>query len=80
MRLVQIVGYLAQSETDPTFIVIRMKLNLNASKTLYLGLGVHKAETVTAILESHRDAEPRNYGSIVTTQHTLERTMRLFCV
>ncbi len=58
MRLVQTVGYLAQSETYPTSIIIRMKTNSDASKTLYLGLDVHKAETVIAILESHRDAEP----------------------
>ncbi len=53
-----------------------MKTNSSAPRTLYLGLDVHKAETVIAILESDRDAEPRHYGSIATTQHALERAMR----
>ena len=78
MCLIQIIGYLAHRETDPTSIVIRMKTNSDASKTLYLGLDVHKEETVIAILESDRDAQPRHYGSIATTQHSLERTMRFF--
>jgi len=54
----------------------RIKTNSNAPKTLYPGLDVDKAETVIAILESERDAEPRHYGSIATTQHALERAMR----
>ena len=53
-----------------------MKTNSDAPKTLYLGLDVHKAETVIAILESDRDAEPRHYGAITTSQHALERAMR----
>lgn len=53
-----------------------MKPNSSAPRTLYIGLDVHKAETVIAILESHREAEPRHYGSIATTQHALERTIR----
>ena len=53
-----------------------MKQNSNAPQTLYLGLDVHKEETVIATLESDRDAEPQHYGSIGTTQHALERTMR----
>lgn len=53
-----------------------MKTNSDAPQTLYLGLDVHKAETVIAILESDREAEPRHYGSIATTQHALERVMR----
>lgn len=53
-----------------------MKMNSNAPKTLYIGLDVHKAETVIAILESERDAEPRHYGSVSTSQHALERVMR----
>ena len=53
-----------------------MKTNSSAPQTLYLGLDVHKEETVIAILESERDAQPRHYGSIATTQHALERTMR----
>ena len=53
-----------------------MKTNSSAPQTLYLGLDVHKAETVIAILESDRDAEPRHYGSIATTQHAVERAMR----
>ncbi len=46
MRLVQTVGYLAHRETYPRSIVMRMKTHSDASKTLYLGLDVHKAETV----------------------------------
>lgn len=53
-----------------------MKPNSSAPQTLYLGLDVHKEETVIAILESNRDAEPRHYGSIATSQHALERAMR----
>jgi len=53
-----------------------MKTNSDASKTLYLGLDVHKAETVIAILESDREAKPRHYGTITTSQHALERAMR----
>ena len=53
-----------------------MKQNSNAPQTLYLGLDVHKEETVIATLESDRDAEPQHYGSIGTTQHALERVMR----
>ena len=53
-----------------------MKPNSSAPRTLYLGLDVHKAETVIAIVESDRDTEPRHYGSIATTQHALERAMR----
>ena len=44
-----------------------MKTNSSAPKTLYLGLDVHKAETVIAILESERDAEPRHYGAVTTS-------------
>ncbi len=69
MRLVQIVGYLAHRETDPTSIVI--KTNSDASMSLYLGLDVHKAETVIAILESDRGAQPQHYGSIATTRYAL---------
>jgi transposase len=53
-----------------------MKSNSSAPKKLYIGLDVHKAETVVAILEADRDAEPRHYGSIATTQHALERAIR----
>ncbi len=67
MRLVQTVSYLAQNETYPTSIVLKMKTNSDALKTLYLGLDVHKAETVIAILESDRDAQPRHYGSTAIT-------------
>ena len=78
MRLVQTVGYLAQSETYPTSIVTKMKTNSDASKTLYLGLDLHKAETFTAILKSDSNAEPRHYGSIAPPQHALERAIQLF--
>lgn len=53
-----------------------MKTNASAPATLYIGLDVHKAETVIAILESDRDAEPRHYGSVATSQHAIERAMR----
>ena len=46
-----------------------MKTNSSALHTLYLGLDVHKAETVIAILESDRDAEPRHYGSIAPDRY-----------
>ena len=53
-----------------------MKPKSSAPKTLYIGLDVHKAETVIATLESDRDSEPQHYGSITTSQHALERAMR----
>ena len=53
-----------------------MKSNSDAPQALYIGLDVHKAETVIALLESHREAEPRHYGAIATTRHALERAMR----
>lgn len=53
-----------------------MKTNSDAPRTLYIGLDVHKAETVIAILESERDAQPRHYGSVITSQHAIERAMR----
>jgi len=53
-----------------------MKQNSSAPQTLYIGLDVHKEETVIALLESDRDAEPRHYGSVGTSQHALERVMR----
>jgi len=54
-----------------------MKTNSNAPKTLYIGLDVHKAETVIALLKSDRNEEPRHYGAVTTSQHALERVMRL---
>jgi transposase len=53
-----------------------MKTNSDTTRTLYIGLDVHKEQTVIAILESGRDSEPRHYGSIATAQHALERAMR----
>lgn len=53
-----------------------MKTNSDTPQKLYIGLDVHKEQTVIAILESDRDAEPRQYGSIATAQHALERAMR----
>lgn len=53
-----------------------MKTNSSAPRTLYLGLDVHKEKTSIAILESDRDAEPRYYGEINTSQHALERAIR----
>ena len=53
-----------------------MKTNSNAPKTLYIGLDVHKAETVIAILDEDREAGPRHYGSVSTSQHAIERVMR----
>jgi len=73
VRLVQLVGYL--NKLRPIQHPLN-KTNSDAPQTLYLGLDVHKAETVIAILEGGREAEPRHYGSIATTQHALERTMR----
>jgi hypothetical protein len=53
-----------------------MKTNSDTPQKLYLGLDVHKEQSVIAILESDRDAEPRQYGSIATTQYALERAIR----
>jgi transposase len=53
-----------------------MKTNSDTTRALYLGLDVHKEQTVIAILESGRDAEPRQYGSVNTSQHALERAIR----
>lgn len=53
-----------------------MNTNSSAPAKLYIGLDVHKAETVIAILESARDAEPRHYGAVGTSQHALERAIR----
>ena len=53
-----------------------MITNSDAPQTLYLGLDVHKEQTVIAILEGDREAEPRHYGSVSTSQHTLERSIR----
>ena len=75
MSLVQTVGYLAHCNTYPTSIAPTMKTNSNATKTLYLGLDIHKAETVIAILKSHRDAEPRYYG---LHRHHLARSRRSY--
>ncbi|MFK7851751.1 MAG: transposase [Akkermansiaceae bacterium] len=53
-----------------------MKTNSNTPRTLYLGLDVHKEKTSIAILEPERDAQPRHYGDINTSQHALERAIR----
>jgi transposase len=53
-----------------------MKTNSDTPRALYLGLDVHKEKTSIAILEAERDAEPRLYGEIGTTQHALERAIR----
>lgn len=53
-----------------------MITNSDAPQTLYLGLDVHKEQTVIAILEGDREAEPRHYGSVSTSQHALERSIR----
>ena len=57
-------------------MIIRMQTNSDTTPTLYIGLDVHKEQTVIAILENDRDAQPKAYGSIATTQHGLERAMR----
>lgn len=53
-----------------------MKPNSDAPRPLYLGLDVHKEQTVIAILESDRQAEPTHHGSVATSQHALERSIR----
>ena len=53
-----------------------MKTNSDTTRRLYLGLDVHKEQTVIAILDDDRDAEPRQYGSVNTSQHALERAVR----
>jgi len=59
-----------------TYIGKRMQTNSDTTKALYIGLDVHKEQTVIAILEGERDAEPRLYGSVATAQHALERAIR----
>ncbi len=53
-----------------------MKTNSDAPQALYLGLDVHKEQTVIAILESDRQAEPTHHGSVATSQHALARSIR----
>ena len=53
-----------------------MKMNSDTTRTLYVGLDVHKEQTVIALLDGERDAEPRQYGSVTTSQHALERAIR----
>jgi hypothetical protein len=57
-----------------------MKTNSETPRALYLGLDVHKEKTSIAILEAERDAEPRLYGEIGTTQHALERAIRRIAI
>jgi hypothetical protein len=57
-----------------------MKTNSDTTRALYLGLDVHKEKTSIAILEAERDAEPRLYGEIGTTQHALERAIRRIAI
>ena len=53
-----------------------MKTNADTPRTLYIGLDVHKAQSVIATLEEHREAQPEIYGSVATSQHALERVIR----
>lgn len=53
-----------------------MKTNSDAPQALYLGLDTHKEQTVIATLESDRQAEPTHHGSVATSQHALERSIR----
>ena len=53
-----------------------MKTNSDTPRALYLGLDVHKAQTVIATLEDHREARPEIHGSVATSQHALERVIR----
>jgi hypothetical protein len=53
-----------------------MKTNSDTTRTLYLGLDVHKEKTVIAILEADRGAEPRDYGSVAISHHALEHVIR----
>ena len=53
-----------------------MKTNSDTTTKLYIGLDVHKEQTVIAILEGERNAEPRQYGSVATALHALERAVR----
>ena len=53
-----------------------MKTNSDTPRELYVGLDVHKEQTVIALLEGERDAEPRQYGSVTTSQHALEHAVR----
>ena len=53
-----------------------MNTNSDTPPLLYLGLDVHKEQTVIALLEPERNAEPEHYGSVATSQHALERAVR----
>ena len=53
-----------------------MQTNSGTPQPLYLGLDVHKAQTVLATLEDRREAKPEIYGSVTTSQHALERVIR----
>ena len=81
VRLVYTVGYLEYSNSNTQDLsninpIIFMKVNTNATKTLYIGLGVYKAVTVIDLLKSDRNEEPRQYGAVITYQYALERVMR----
>lgn len=53
-----------------------MQMNSDTPRALYVGLDVHKAQTVLATLEDQREAQPEIYGSVTTSQHALERVIR----
>ena len=76
VRLVLIAGYRPDTRSRRPIQHPLTKTNETAPATFYIGLDDHKAETVIAILESDRDAEPRHYDSVATTQHAIVRAMR----
>ena len=53
-----------------------MNTNSDTPPLLYIDLDVHKEQTVIALLEPDRNAEPEHYGSVATSQHALERAVR----
>ena len=53
-----------------------MQTNSDTPHALYVGLDVHKAQTVLATLEDRREAQPEIHGSVTTSQHALERVIR----
>ena len=57
----------------------QMKTNSDTPKKLYVGLDVHKEQTVPALLGAQRSDEPEDFRVFKTTQHGLEKAMRAIC-
>lgn len=53
-----------------------MKTNADTAAALYIGLDVHKEQTIVAIADPGSDGEVRHHGSVATTRTALERVVR----